>query len=211
MKQDFDENVFQPYNCKNCDSAYEFSKDLILHTESIHEGKKPFTCLICQKSFSQEIDSQMHTCRNGLDFSNTLFVKEYKCELCKAGFKSVDTLNFHKRSCSWVHERKNIMKDNIKVVRKQMKYLEEKGLYDNVFRPYNCKHCDSAFEFNKDLILHKESIHERKEIFKCSICLKSFCQENFLYILAKNGFGLADLNIHLKNEYKSYDAICISN
>ena len=51
---------------------------------------------------------------------------------------------------------------------------------ENVFRPYNCKDCDSAFEFNKDLILHKESIHERKEIFKCSICLKSFCQENYV-------------------------------
>ena len=111
-KLDFDENVIRLYNCENCDSAFEFSKDLILHTESIHEGKNPFTCSICQKSFSQEIDSQMHTCRNGLDFSNALFVKEYKCELCKAGFKSTDTLNFHKRSCSWVHERRNIMKDN---------------------------------------------------------------------------------------------------
>ena len=39
-KLDFDENVFRPYNCKNWDSAFEFSKDLILHTESIHEGKK---------------------------------------------------------------------------------------------------------------------------------------------------------------------------
>ena len=53
---DFDENVFRPYNCKNCDSAFEFSKDLILHTESIHEGKKPFKCSICKKSFSQETD-----------------------------------------------------------------------------------------------------------------------------------------------------------
>ena len=43
---------FHPYNCKNCVSAFEFSKDLILHTESIHEGKNPFTCSICQKSFS---------------------------------------------------------------------------------------------------------------------------------------------------------------
>jgi hypothetical protein len=51
---------------------------------------------------------------------------------------------------------------------------------ENVFRPYICKECDSAFEFNKDLILRKESIHERKEIFKCSICLKSFCQENYV-------------------------------
>ena len=217
-KLDFDENVIRLYNCENCDSAFEFSKDLILHTESIHEGKNPFacsiyqksfsqetdlhkhtcrnesdlkkgkkykkypfTCTICKKFFSQEIDFHKHTCRNGSDFSNTLFVKEYKCELCKAGFKSVDTLNFHKRSCSWVHERKNIMKDNIKVVRKQMKYLEEKGLYDNVFRPYNCKHCDSAFEFNKDLILHIESIHEGKKPFSCSICQKSFFQETDLH------------------------------
>ena len=51
---------------------------------------------------------------------------------------------------------------------------------ESVFRPYSCKDCDSAFEFSKDLILHKESIHERKEIFKCSICLKSFCQENYV-------------------------------
>ena len=51
---------------------------------------------------------------------------------------------------------------------------------ESVFRPYSCKDCDSAFEFNKDFILHKESIHERKEIFKCSICLKSFCQENYV-------------------------------
>ena len=29
----------------------------------------------------------------------------------------------------------------------------------------------------------------------------------FLYILAKNGFGLSDLNNRLKNEYKSYDAM----
>ena len=184
-KLDLDENVVRPYNCKNCDSAFEFSKDLILHTESIHEGKNPFTCSICQTSFSQEtdlhkhtcrnksdlkkgkkykkypftctickkffsqeIDFHKHTCRNGSEFSNTLFVKEYKCELCKAGFKSTDTFNFHKRSCSWVHERKNIMKDNIKVVkerRKQMKYLGQKGLDDNVFRPYKCKSCDRTF------------------------------------------------------------------
>jgi hypothetical protein len=29
----------------------------------------------------------------------------------------------------------------------------------------------------------------------------------FIYILAKNGFSLSDLNTLLKNEYKSYDAI----
>ena len=146
-------------------------------------SKKPFKFSICKKSFSQEIDFHKHTCRNGLDFSNTLFVKEYKCELCKAGFKSTDTFHFHKRSCSWVHERKNIMKDNIKVVkerRKQMKYLGQKRLDDIVFRPYNCNSCDSAFEFNKDLILHTESIHEGKKPFTCSICQKSFSQESDL-------------------------------
>ena len=39
----------KPFKCSSCDSTFGDKESLKIHTKSVHEGKKPFRYLLCQK------------------------------------------------------------------------------------------------------------------------------------------------------------------
>ena len=41
----------KPFKCKICDASFYLKRHLNGHIESVHEGKKPFKCNICDACF----------------------------------------------------------------------------------------------------------------------------------------------------------------
>ena len=54
----------KPLSCAICDYICSQKSTLTLHIESVHEGKKPFKCSICDYNFSK-VDHMM-LCQNHL-------------------------------------------------------------------------------------------------------------------------------------------------
>ena len=44
--------IEKPHECNNCSAAFPTKSCLNNHVTSVHEGKKPFQCSICDYSFS---------------------------------------------------------------------------------------------------------------------------------------------------------------
>ena len=50
----------KPYECSSCDKSFAYKSWLIRHTESVHEGKNPHTCSFCDKSFYEKSKFKKH-------------------------------------------------------------------------------------------------------------------------------------------------------
>ena len=53
------EKTFEIYKCNNCSAAFPMKSHLKKHVTSVHEGKKPFQCSICDYCFSQTSNFSM--------------------------------------------------------------------------------------------------------------------------------------------------------
>ena len=65
------------------------------HISAVHEGKKPFKCTICDKSFGRKSHMELHISAVHEE------KKPFKCLLCKEGFTRKENLQKH---ISSVHE-----------------------------------------------------------------------------------------------------------
>ena len=81
--------------CKTCNSLFKTKYQLKIHTESVHEGKKPFKCKICDARFTENGSLKRHVA------SVHKGRKPFKCNICEASFAQKAHLNTHVAS---VHE-----------------------------------------------------------------------------------------------------------
>ena len=75
-------------------------KNLTVHHESVHEGKKPNKCIICTANLNKHI-STVHKGR-----------KAFECNICDTSFGEKGTL---KRHIAIVHEEKKPFKEAFQV------------------------------------------------------------------------------------------------
>ena len=104
--------------CTECDSSFQFSKDLLLHMESIHERKIPFHCTVCKQIFPQQVGLSEHNCLNTFEVSNynnwimptsTKYkIEIFRCAVCAIGFESANELINHVIT---VHDDENQAQD----------------------------------------------------------------------------------------------------
>jgi uncharacterized Zn-finger protein len=81
---------------------------LTKHVSTVHEGKKPFKCDICDYSFSEKGSLNKHI-KSVHDGNN-----RYKCEICEKTFSLMQSMKLH---FSRVHEQK---KPTRKICRKKI-------------------------------------------------------------------------------------------
>ena len=46
--------------CSKCGASFSTRKDLQQHNETVHEGKKPYKCTLCEERFYQEFTLRKH-------------------------------------------------------------------------------------------------------------------------------------------------------
>ena len=43
------------FECPHCDHTTSNKSDLQIHIRGVHEDKRPFKCMVCDKAFKQDI------------------------------------------------------------------------------------------------------------------------------------------------------------
>ena len=139
----------KPFKCSLCDAAFGFKYGLNMHILSVHEKKKPFKCSKCEFEATQKSNLKRH--------EETVHegIKSHKCTICGAAFGIAGSLKRHIES---VHEHEGI-------------------------KPYKCSICDAAFGLKQNLSKHMDSVHLRTEKIKphaCTICDSRFAKKENL-------------------------------
>ena len=87
----------KPFKCSVCDYKCSEGGQLKRHISSVHERERPFKCDICEATFAGKNNVVIHIARIH-EGKNP-----FSCNICKATFKTHKGLKEH---CATVHEKK---------------------------------------------------------------------------------------------------------
>ena len=81
--------VFVPFSEKVAFYSFPKVREMNIHFEAVHEGKKPHKCPNCESKFSQKISLRRHV------ESIHERKRPYLCLTCDANFADKNTLKIH--------------------------------------------------------------------------------------------------------------------
>ncbi|XP_071058560.1 zinc finger and SCAN domain-containing protein 31-like [Pseudochaenichthys georgianus] len=158
----------KPFSCSVCKKAFSQNIELKLHMR-IHTGEKPVSCLVCKKHFSLSGSLKKHMRVHTGE-------KPYSCSVCTKYFALSGTLDRHMR----IHTGEKPYSCSVCT-----KYFALSGTLDRHMRihtgekPYSCSVCKKAFSRSESLKEHMR-IHTGEEIYSCNVCDKRFKWRNCL-------------------------------
>ncbi|KAJ8687299.1 hypothetical protein QAD02_023093, partial [Eretmocerus hayati] len=76
------------YSCVKCDKMFSTPHGLEVHARRSHNGKRPFACELCNKTFGHEISLTQHKAVHSAE-------KVFECKQCGKAFKRSSTLSTH--------------------------------------------------------------------------------------------------------------------
>ncbi|KAK0092209.1 hypothetical protein PV326_001935, partial [Microctonus aethiopoides] len=76
------------YSCVKCDKMFSTPHGLEVHARRSHNGKRPFACELCNKTFGHEISLTQHRAVHSAE-------KVFECKQCGKAFKRSSTLSTH--------------------------------------------------------------------------------------------------------------------
>ena len=112
-------------------------------------------CNVCGKIFESKSARNLHSKRYN--------VAEQVCEICAMRFSSKFNLSRHMTE---QHDAMNAI-----------------GFYNddgNQETSYKCSKCDKAFRYQRNLKVHENSVHDKKEHFQCKLCDEKFSSKGHL-------------------------------
>ncbi|ETN61176.1 hypothetical protein AND_007173 [Anopheles darlingi] len=192
--------------CEYCKKGFHFKSARKRH-EVVHTRAKPFTCEICNRSFSQKVNLACHMQTH----SGKRRIKPHACGQCDASFDRVSGLIVHQR----IHERQSPYEcpicyevktcsttfyDHLKKSHKDQITLKEclelmahtgaalvfdesedpKPL-DEMMRPdgrYQCTACEKVYTTKRRFNKHMRTMHPK--IFMCPHCYQKFPYKSLL-------------------------------
>eukprot|EP00095_Tigriopus_kingsejongensis_P011069 maker-scaffold23_size669530-snap-gene-3.13 protein:Tk11069 transcript:maker-scaffold23_size669530-snap-gene-3.13-mRNA-1 annotation:"growth factor independent 1 transcription repressor" len=76
------------YSCMKCEKIFSTPHGLEVHARRAHNGKRPYACELCNKTFGHEISLTQHRAVHNSE-------KTFSCKQCGKSFKRSSTLSTH--------------------------------------------------------------------------------------------------------------------
>ncbi|XP_041970713.1 zinc finger protein Gfi-1b isoform X2 [Aricia agestis] len=147
------------YSCVKCEKMFSTPHGLEVHARRSHNGKRPFACELCSKTFGHEISLSQHSVE-----------KVFECKQCGKTFKRSSTLSTHllihsdtrPYPCQYCGKRFHQKSDM-----KKHTYIHTGE------KPHKCQVCGKAFSQSSNLITHSRK-HTGFKPFACDLCGRAF-------------------------------------
>ncbi|XP_071522995.1 uncharacterized protein [Panulirus ornatus] len=151
------------YSCIKCEKMFSTPHGLEVHSRRSHNGKRPFACEYCNKTFGHEISLTQHRAVHNAE-------KVFECKQCGKCFKRSSTLSTHllihsdtrPYPCQYCGKRFHQKSDM-----KKHTYIHTGE------KPHKCTVCGKAFSQSSNLITHSRK-HTGFKPFSCDLCGRSF-------------------------------------
>lgn len=176
MKQVHD-GIKNAYQCKHCNKAYRFYKNLHDHIASSHSNEvndaESFKCNDCNKVYKTKVNLQTHITNKHQNSKSII------CDQCGFIGSSIYGLNRHIKNKHLVPEK--IKCEHCPKVFKNQYYLKYHKLnFHNPqdIRPFKCSVCDMTFTRIALLNAHKRTHLKLSERIKCDY---EGCEVRFLF------------------------------
>ncbi|XP_063618035.1 zinc finger protein Gfi-1b isoform X1 [Cydia splendana] len=151
------------YSCVKCEKMFSTPHGLEVHARRSHNGKRPFACEMCSKTFGHEISLSQHRAVHSVE-------KVFECKQCGKTFKRSSTLSTHllihsdtrPYPCQYCGKRFHQKSDM-----KKHTYIHTGE------KPHKCQVCGKAFSQSSNLITHSRK-HTGFKPFACDLCGRAF-------------------------------------
>lgn len=91
------DNKNRPFTCNICNRSFTLASTLSLHTRRTHLGIRPYECAECGWKFGQSSDLTKHMRKHTGD-------RPYKCETCGLNFSQLRNLKVNTRKASYISQ-----------------------------------------------------------------------------------------------------------
>ncbi|XP_031356773.1 zinc finger protein 234-like [Photinus pyralis] len=165
------------YTCTLCGKGFN---DCVLFKEhhNVHQGIKPFRCVVCGKEFAFSSYLTSHQVRNHQVTIDGM-IGTNQCCVCSKRFTRQNSLEKHMRQHVVIGEKKVFEKKHLcDICGKGFSRTEKLRIHYRVHtgvKPYACSYCDKSFTKRDYMIMH-ERVHSGEKPYSCQYCGKCFNQ-----------------------------------
>ncbi len=178
LQKDIQAIHHKPFSCTLCEKSFSTKSNLKAHIAYVHH-KTAFSCTLCDKLFSEKGTVAKHV--NAVH----LKLKPFSCTLCDKSFVVKSKLARHV----------NLIHHNL--------------------RPFSCTLCDKSFSQNCKLMEHIRR-HNGEKLYKCTLCEKRFYNKDslnklkpFTCTFCSRSFAVKrNMLDHVKTHTKTKEFIC---
>ncbi|CAO1368577.1 unnamed protein product [Diamesa hyperborea] len=151
------------YSCIKCEKMFSTPHGLEVHARRSHNGKRPYACELCNKTFGHEISLSQHRAVHNVE-------KVFECKQCGKAFKRSSTLSTH----LLIHSDTRPYPCQFCGKRFHQKSDMKKHTYIHTGeKPHKCQVCGKSFSQSSNLITHSRK-HTGFKPFACELCHKAF-------------------------------------
>lgn len=202
------------YNCKTCGKGFN-DQAIFKEHDNEHLGIKPFTCVVCNKSYVFSKYLFAHQVRYHIvNIEGRL--QHNQCAICMRIFAKESTLEKHVKNRHenyGVPREKKLLCDICGQGFSRNDKLKIHYRIHTGVKPYACSYCPKSFIKKEYLVMH-ERVHNGERPYSCEYCGKCFNQSAPLRIhvrghtgekpyicpICDQGFiSRSSLNFHKKN------------